>query len=160
MRRWLLLTTALFAVFASCAAETEEFVDRATLLKEPAVQVRFPGAVELAHVGAERVTTFEGPQSAFDGYILGTDAEAEVVHSFYARELGRLGWIPESTTRRSTAELAAWWWCKSGITYRLAIKDQKSAFQPEFYRGQTFRTVFDASLVSRGRSVPCTNDPR
>ena len=70
------------ALLASCA-DNQEFVDRAALLSDPASQLRLPAAVELAHVGAERVTTFEGPQSAFDGYILGTNADADAGPAYY-----------------------------------------------------------------------------
>jgi len=51
--------------------------------------------------------------------------------AFPLGELGRIGWTRETTTTHSTAELAAWWWCKDRMTYRLAIKDQEKAFQPE-----------------------------
>jgi len=146
------------ALLASCA-DNQEFVDRAALLSDPASQLRLPAAVELAHVGAERVTTFEGPQSAFDGYILGTNADADAVLAYYAGELGRIGWTRETTTTHSTAELAAWWWCKDRMTYRLAIKDQEKAFQPEFYQGQSFKTVFDARLMSRSISMSCPYSP-
>jgi hypothetical protein len=138
-----------------CTADDEVFVDRGSLLSEPAAQIRFPGAIELGHVARESVTTFEGPQAAFDGYILGTDAEAEAVHTFYAGELERMGWLVDPTRRRGTDELAAWWWCKSRVTYRLAIKDQEKAFRPEFYRGLTLVTVFDATIQSRQRGHAC-----
>jgi len=153
----LILVLAAFPL-ASCA-DTEEFVERSVLLRDPVSQLRLPAAVELAHVGAERVATFEGPQSAFDGYILGTNADADAVLAYYARELERLGWTREATTRHATTELAAWWWCKERMTYRLAIEDQKKAFQPEFYQGQTFQTVLDATLMSRSRFHPCPYVP-
>lgn len=104
--------------------------------------------------------TFEGPRAAFDGYILGTNADAQAVETYYAAELERQGWIRESTTLRATDELTAWWWCKGRMTYRLAIKDQERAFRPEFYRGQTFETVLDATLISRDRAMSCPHIPR
>lgn len=143
----------------SCGPDANGFVDRATLSKEPAAQLRLPRASELAHVGRERTTTFEGPRSGFDGYILGTDADQETVYAYYARELERLGWTRETTGSASTDEITAWWWCKPRMNYRLAIKDQKKAFRPEFYQGQTFRTVFDATLIGREPGIPCPYVP-
>ena len=160
MGRFVLLSAILLTVLSSCGGDTQEFVDRATLLNEPAARLRFPGSVELAHVGAERVTTVEGPQSAFDGYILGSDADADEIHSYYARELERLGWQRDLIAGvKSTAEIEAWGWCRGRIDYRLAIKDAQRAFQPGFYGGRTFRTVFDARLVSRRLSTPCPYAP-
>lgn len=160
MRTLPVLTLLLAAMLVSCGADTAEFVDRATLLKETAAQLRFPDAVELAHVGAERVTTFEGAQSAFDGYILGTDANSEAVFAFYERELERLGWQRDRIVGiKSSAEIEAWGWCRGRADFRLAIKDQAKAFHPEFLGGRTFRTVFDARLVSRRLSTPCPYVP-
>lgn len=147
--------TALAALSAACAPDAE-FVDRATLLNEPAAQLRLPGAVELGRVGSERLTTLDGPQAAFDGYILGTDVDASQVRDYYARELERLGWQPDRLAGlASTAEIEAWGWCRSRVNFRLAVKDQRKAFRPEFYKGQSYRTVFDATLVSRTPSMPC-----
>ena len=97
---------------AAVSCSSPDFVDRATLLREPAAEVRFPGTVELAHVGSDRVTTIEGTQSAFDGYVLGTSAAAEEVRAYYARKLQDLGWQPDRLAGiPSTAEIDAWGWC-------------------------------------------------
>jgi hypothetical protein len=151
----LLVLAVVASIAVACAPDTQVFVDRTFLLNDPAANVRPPGAVELAHVSRERVTTFEGPQPAFEGHILGSDLSSEAVRAYYASQLESAGWLLEPTTIRATDELAAWWWCKERVTYRLAIKDQEKAFRPEFLGGRTFATVFDARIQSRDRAHPC-----
>ncbi len=78
------------------------------------------------------------------------------VHTFYDRELVRLGWKADPiAARTSTVELLAWGWCKGAMTFRIGVEDQPRAFKPEFYRGQTFRTVFDARIQGRDPARGC-----
>lgn len=143
---------------ASCTSE--EFVDRATLLRDPAAKLRFPGAVELGHVGGEREDTFEGPRGAFDGYILGTQVSEQEVFAYYATELERMGWLRDPLVgTRATTELMAYGWCKGRMNFRLGIEDQPRAYRPEFYRGHRFATVFSATIDSRRLSRPCSDAP-
>lgn len=129
-------------------------------MRDPASKLRFPEAVELGHVGGERANTFEGPRGAFDGYILGTQASEREVHDYYARELTRLGWLPDRFVgTRATTELAAYGWCKGRLDFRLGIEDQPRAFRPEFFKGQSFATVVSATLNSRPLSTPCPYRP-
>ena len=57
-----------------------------------------------------------------------------------------------------TVELAAWGWCKGAMVFRIGIQDR--AFRPEFYKGQTFATVFDAGLTGRDPSAGCPTQVR
>jgi hypothetical protein len=41
------------------------------------------------------------------------------------------------------------------MIFRIGIQDQARAFKPEFYQGQTFRTVFDARIRSRDPALGC-----
>jgi hypothetical protein len=41
------------------------------------------------------------------------------------------------------------------MTFRIGIQDQPRAFRPEFYKGQTFRAVFDARLRGRDPALGC-----
>jgi len=112
--------------------------------------------VELGHFGSDRITTLEGPQAAFDGYIFGTQDTEQGVLTYYEAELLRSGWLRDRMSAfRATTETVAWGWCIGRIDFRLAVEDQKRAFQPDFYRGQTFLTVFDARVQSRNVSLPC-----
>jgi hypothetical protein len=139
-------------VLVSCAPE--RFVDRATLLADPAAKLRPPGVVELGHFGSDRITTFEGPQAAFDGFLFGTQDAEQGVLSYYESELGRSGWQRDRMSAfRATTETVAWGWCKGRMDFRLAVEDQARAFRPEVYRGQTFATVFATDLQSR--ELPC-----
>lgn len=113
-------------------------------------------AVELGHFNGDKRTTFEGPQQAFDGRVFGVQVADADVHAFYDRELRRLGWIPDRlATSISSVEIQAWGWCKGTMKFRIGIQDQPRAFRPEFYRGQSFRTVFDASIMGRDPSLGC-----
>jgi len=145
----------LAAVLSSCAPP-ERFVDRVALLADPAAKLRPTGVVELGHVSSDRITNVEGNQAAFDGYIFGTQDTEQGVLTYYEAELRRSGWLRDRMSAfRATTETVAWGWCKGRIDFRLAVEDQKRAFLPDFYRGQTFVTVFDARLQSRDLSLPC-----
>lgn len=85
LSRRALAVSAVLLLLAACA--TEEFVDRATLLRDPAAKLRFPEAVELGHVGGERENTFEGAQGAFPPDSLGRK-RARPVHARAARAGG------------------------------------------------------------------------
>ncbi|MEK6619376.1 MAG: hypothetical protein AABZ26_00210, partial [Chloroflexota bacterium] len=77
------------------------------------------------------------------------------VFGFYSGELERLGWKRDSyQVFASTGETDAWGWCKPRMRFRLAIQ-KPGDFEPSFYRGKTFATVFDATLIGRDPDVPC-----
>lgn len=146
-------------LFVACLPAPDQLVDRATLLRDPAASLRLPGVTELAHVGDERRTTVDGPQPAFDGYLLGTQASDGEVFSYYDAELRRLGWLSDRLVAiPSTVEFRAWGWCKAGMNFRLGIEDPKKAFTPEFLGGRSFTTVFDARISSRG-ALACPYQP-
>ncbi len=119
-------------------------------MKVPAVALRVPGTDQLGHVGRDRMNTLDGEQPAFEGYILGTAASTEEVFAFYSQELVRLGWKPDSSGGLSTVELEVRWWCTPKAGFRLGIEDKARAFQPAFYKGKDYATVFDASLLPYG----------
>ena len=140
---------ACIALVAACAQDGE--LERSDLVKDPAVALRMPGADQLGHVGGERIKTLDGEQQAFEGYIFGTAASTDEVFVFYTQELARLAWKPNgSMVGASGVELDLRWWCTSKVAFRLGIKDKARAFQPAFYRGKDYATVFDATLLPYG----------
>lgn len=54
-----------------------------------------------------------------------------------------------------TTESDARAWCRALLTFHIGIKDQARAFQPDFYRGQTFRTVYEARITARSLGTAC-----
>jgi len=136
-------------------------LERADLEAEAAFAVQMPGADELARVGGDRRFTLEGEQNPFAGHIYGTTATSADVYAFYETELARLGWRKQLPPYpRSTAELENRIYCKIGAEFRLAIKNQDTAFQAGFYRGRTYTTVFDATVLSGDPRSPCPLLPR
>ncbi len=114
------------------------------------------GAVELLHFGGDNQMTIDGPIDAWDGYIFGVQASPEEVFAFYARELARLAWQGDALRlTQLTTETDARAWCSSSANFTVGIKDQARAFQPDFYRGQSFRTVYEARITARGPGAPC-----
>lgn len=77
-------------------------------------------------------------------------------YMFYARELARLGWRVDTPPHAmSSAELENRLYCKSKASFRLAIKNKETAFQPAFYRGRSYTTVFDARLIAADPKASC-----
>lgn len=144
-------------VLAACTPGTPS---RSALQQDPASKLRMSGAVELLHFGGDNQMTPDGPLDAWDGYIFGVPADAADVFAFYERELARLGWSvdPLRLSRLST-ETEAKAWCRSLLTFHIGIKDQARAFQPDFYGGQTFRTVFEAGITARPPGTTCPAGP-
>lgn len=100
--------------------------------------------------------TIDGQQMAFDAHVFGTQVSAADVHAFYERELARLDWKTDPlATSPDTVELDAWGWCKGAMVFRIGIQDQARAFRQDFYRGQTFKTVFDARIRGRDPARGC-----
>ncbi len=94
--------------------------------------------------------TVDGPVNAWAGYILGVQLSPDEVFAFYERELGTLWWQRDLLRlTQLTAETDARVWCKGLMGFRIGIEDQRRAFQPDFYRGQTFRAAYEASLSAR-----------
>jgi len=147
------LAFASAVVAAACASGSP---DLAALQREPAASIRLPDAVDLGRFSGEKETTFEGAQPAFEAHVFGTPQSDDEVRNFYDRELVRLGWQSDRLAASlGSTELEAWGWCKNAMKFRVGIQDQPRAFRPEFYRGQSFRTVFDARIVGRDPTIGC-----
>ncbi len=130
--------------------------DLAALQREPAAAIRLSDATDLGHFSGEKASTLEGPQPAFDAHVFGAQRSAEEVRAFYDQALVRSGWQADRLAASlSTTELQAWGWCKGAMKFRIGIEDQPRAFRPEFYRGQSFQTVFDARIVGRDPAIGC-----
>lgn len=128
----------------------------ADLQADPAFALRMPGAGELAEVGAEHAVGIEGRTPTFAGHIFGTLTTSADVYAFYERELGRLGWrLDTPPFASSTAELENRLYCNSKRSFRLAIKNKATAFEPAFYRGRSYTTVFDARLIATDPKTSC-----
>jgi len=153
--RPVLLVIVIAALLSGCLADNP-YVSRSTLQAEAAAKLRYPGVTELSRGGHDREMTIDGPLPAVDGTIFGADADRDALFSYYDGELRRLGWQQDGYgVYRTTVETDAWGWCKPRMTFRVAIEDQSRAFQPSFYKGQTYRTVFEANLQGRDADVPC-----
>jgi len=130
--------------------------DLGTLQRDPASAIRMPDAIELGHFSGDQRTTLEGPQTAFDSRVFGAQATEDAVRSFYDTKLRQLGWQSDRLAGvMTTVETAAWGWCKGAMVFRVGIEDQPRAFKPEFYRGQTFRTVYEAAIEGRDPTLGC-----
>lgn len=118
------------------------------------------GADELAEVGGEARIGIDGSTPTFAGHTFGTTATSAEVYAYYERELARLGWRAELPPfSRSSVELENRLYCTGKASFRLAIKDRDRAFQPAFYRGRTYVTVFDATLIAVNPGQPCPRPP-
>ena len=143
----------VLTILAACSPGSP---DLAALQRESAASLRLPDAVDLGHFYSDKLSTLEGPQVAFEAHVFGTQRSDEDVRTFYDRELVRLGWQADRLAASlSTTELAASGWCKGAMKFRIGIQDQPRAFRPEFYRGQSFQTVFDARIVGRDPAIGC-----
>lgn len=143
------------AILTACLPDNP-YLPRSALQNESVAKLRYPGATELGRGGHDRETTLDGPLPAVDGAIFGADVGREELFAYYDRELRRLGWQQDLyEIYRTTVDTDAWGWCKPRLTFRLAIEDQNRAYDPSFYKGQTYRTVFEANLQGRDADVPC-----
>ena len=144
------IATTILLVGTTLAACMQGSVDLATLQRDPASALRLTDATELGHFSGEQRLSPDGPVEAYDARVFGTQQSEAAVLDYYQRELARLGWKSDTLEAiRNTVELRAWAWCKRGMTARLAIEDKARAFRPDFYKGQDFQTVFEASLKGR-----------
>lgn len=128
----------------------------ATLRADPAAALAPPGAEQLGGGEEERrAYRWRAPDPASVTRLFGVQASQEEVFAYYDRELRALGFafVPNGAIPGST-ETVVWSWCKPGQLYRVAVKDQRKAFAPEFLQGRTFQTVIDARLSGR-EQAPC-----
>ncbi len=152
MRR---LLSAVIAALVLALCSTRD-PDLSSLQRDSATALRMPDAVDLAHFSGDRQSTIDGHQTAFDAHVFGVEVSNSDVHAFYERELLRLGWKPDpAATSPDTVELDAWGWCKGAMIFRIGIQDQARAFRPDFYRGQTLKSVFDARIQGRDPARGC-----
>lgn len=143
-------------MLASCFPWQHPSLERSELIADPAAQIRMPGSDELAHFARERESTVTGPAFAFDRYAFGTSASEPEVIAFYDQRLRALGWTRDDlAVFPGSTDLKARGWCKPRMAYRLAIKDQPRAFKPEFYRGKSYVTVYDAGLQAKAADAKC-----
>jgi hypothetical protein len=143
------------ALLTACLPESP-YLPRSSLQNEPAAKLRYPAATQLGRVSTEREMTFDGPLPAIEGAVFGADVNREDLFAYYDRELRGLGWQQDLyEIYRTTVETDAWGWCKPRMSFRLAIKDRDRAYDPSFYKGQTYRTVFEANLQGRDADVTC-----
>ena len=80
-------SAALFAatvLFAGCNIGEP---DLAALQRDAAASIRYADSVELAHFFEDKRSTLEGPQSAFDSRVFGTQATDEDVRAYYDAQL-------------------------------------------------------------------------
>lgn len=151
---------AIFAVGSFLWVRSMSPLRYSDLRNDPAFALRMDGADELAEVGGEARTGVDGSTPTFAGHIFGTTAASAQVYAYYERELTRLGWHAQPPPfAMSTAEIENRLYCTDKASFRLAIEDRDRAFQPAFYRGRTYATVFDATLIAVGPGQPCPRRP-
>ncbi len=149
-----LVVVAALAFQAWSSAHT--LLSYTDLKSDPAYALRMPAADELARVGGDARTGIDGSTPAFAGHIFGTMATSADVYAYYESELARLGWHTQPPPfSMSTDELENRLYCKPKASFRLAIKNKDTAFQPAFYRGRAYVTVFDATLITADPESPC-----
>lgn len=148
-----LLPIACWALIIAACAGKPSYTD---LDRDPALKLRIAGAVELLHLGGDNELTLDGPVDAWDGFIFGVHVAPSEVFEFYRRELYSLGWAedPLRLVQLST-ETQAKSWCSASSNFRVGIENQATAFQPNFYRGETFKTVYEARITARGPGGSC-----
>ncbi len=129
---------------------------RLDLQNDPAFALRLPDSDVLLEVGSEAQEGIDGSTPAFAGHVFGTSATSTDVYAFYERELGRLGWHVQTPPYGiGSTELENRLYCRSGASFRLAIDDNERAFQPSLYKGRSYTTVFDATLLSSDPAAAC-----
>ena len=158
--RRLIVAVALVGVAAIVAiiavSATPKTLTHADLVGDPAFALKPAGADQLLEVGSEAQQGVDGSAPAFAGHIFGTRSTSAEVYAFYERELGNLGWRAEPPPfARTTVEIENRLYCRAGRIFRLAIEDKNRAFQPSFYKGVDYVTVFDARLVSDDPHATC-----
>lgn len=166
MRTRVFVVAAAAVVFVAGVAAVESWrsstakLSYADLKADPAFALRMPGADELGEVGGPARTGIDGSTPTFAGHIFGTLATRAEVYAYYERELARLAWRPQTPPfAMSSAEIENREYCKPKESFRLAIKDKDRAFQPAFYRGHDYVTVFDATLIADDPQSPCPLPP-
>lgn len=154
-RFFVLAVVGAATILTACGLDNP-YLPQSALQSESAAKLRYPGATQLGRVSSDRGMTFDGPLPAVDGFVFGADVDREGLFAYYDRELRRLGWQQDGYgIYETTVETDAWGWCKPRLTFRLAIKDQSRAYDASFYKGQTYRTVFEANLQGRDADVLC-----
>lgn len=140
---------ALLVLVLVAACGSIDKAPLATLQAMDEASLFFPGSTQLATFGDDQQTgSITGPQSAFFGYQLGTEASDAEVEAFYEAELGDRGW---STARpddaitigiRSSTDSRARAWEKGDAFFRLSFRrrdklggldDQNLAGYPTIY---------------------------
>ena len=134
--------------------------DRAALKADPVFALRLPGSTELLEVGSDARAGIDGSVPAFAGHIFGSALASSDVYAYYEREIAKLGWRTEPPPyARSTTELETRVYCRTGVILRLAIDDKAKKFDPSFYQGRDYATVFDATLIANDPKLACPRVP-
>lgn len=134
----------VLGIVAGCssAPPADDPYSRTQLLKDPAVEILYPGATRLRPSGSERQRTLEGGEiPATAGYIFRMAADRAALGAFYDAELTRLAWLPSRPPILGTGEesVVHQGWCKPGMIFRLAF--QLNSLPPEGGRYYTAEVV-------------------
>ena len=77
------------------------------------------------------------------------------MQAFYDAELRRQAWQSDTYHVFPTStDLKVWGWSKSERLFRVAILDP-SSFSPSLTQGQSYETLFHATINGRTPAVPC-----
>lgn len=107
---------------------------------EPEADLLAPNSTVIGTFSDEAGLGIEGPEYALFGKLVHTDAAPSDIEAFYESELAERGWRPADDpnarvlSMRSTEELGATTWRKSGLVFRLGILDLDNPSTPADYK--------------------------
>ena len=155
----------VLATVAACASAPppDDPYSRTQLLKEPAVELVYPGATRGSPISSERERTLTGVNPASAGYNFHTSADPRAVGAFYDAELTRLGWLRDLVPVLSGGEDSAvpYGWCKPGMYFRLAFRVSGNAAPLGTYTARVVASRDPCPLdLGTPRITPPTAPPR
>lgn len=130
------------AVACSSSATPAGAASHADLVKEPAVELVYPGATRGGGFGGDWSRTLTAENPAWAGYAFTTTDDPKAVVAYYDTELTRLGWLHTRPPILASNELhyATTGWCKPGMYFRLAFRDPEGIPPPRTYSAMTVAT--------------------
>ena len=142
------------ALLAGCTPTAGVDLPVSALRAEAASELAPPGAVALRTVQAEPFNNITGHEAAFYGHLFGVPAAAADIHTFYDRELAKLGWRVTRDPLLGTIEVDGWGWCKPTLLFRLGILDPRGYGRIPLTGAEQYQTVIDARLAGTDRACP------
>ena len=155
VQRHAVILVAAIGLLASCTSSTAGVdLPVSALRAEAASELAPPGAVVLRTVQAEPFNNITGHEAAFYGHLFGVPSPPADIHTFYDRELIRLGWRVTRAPGLGTIETDGWGWCKPKLYFTLSILDPRGYSRIPLTGAEPYQTVIDARLAGTDEGCP------